>query len=806
MALSGTVKGKVTQNSGTFSYYMSWSATQNKSTNESTITVKHYWTKTAGSSAAFDSVNKRRYGININGSLTEGTKRMDYNPWPSDTTISTATHTVPHEPDGTKTITISAYANGTAGSYGPSNASAESGDCTVSTTVILDPIPRAAQLLTASNFTDETNPTVTYSNPAGTIADVQMCIADTNGQTQYVPYRSLPATGTSYTFELTDDEKESLIKAVPDGTNQMYVNFYIKTYLNGALVDDLRHLTRIFEVVNSTPEISYTIKDTGAASTKLTKDSSVIIKGFNYVTASMTPTYKKYATAKAQTITNGSTTINGTSANFNNIENGNFIFYVKDSFGNEVSKPVDVTAKMIDYTKLTCNITPNTPTADGDLAVKISGKYFNNTFGSKGVQNDLKVYWHIKENDGEYEDWVSVNSNDIVKTDDNTYETTIILTGLDYRSMYKVQAMASDSINTSGVLSPERITKSTPVFNWGENNFDINVPLTVDNIGCNNIFGGGLETGSFDSNTGAKQTNANNYRNTDFVEVEPNTGYVMFVNGATQRFVILYYDSSKTFITESRSVSDNGIFATPSNAKYINFRCYQDDFVSNYSSLKIEITKASPINNLVDIIYPIGSIYHSSNNANPGVLFGGEWEQIKTYTGGELIAFGVGATNGDGTWYADKTDILFSNLLNKGFTIENYVGEILKPASGTIYVNPTDIVGMIEVVYTVSGLGEAGLRGFWFLGNYNTLPSQISMLPSSGWNALISGPVGYGYGGCSHNFMYKFNDATTEGFFINPRAQAYGGGFTPSSGGVGCSLQVKAFAKAGVTYVWRRTA
>lgn len=32
---------------------------------------------------------------------------------------------------------------------------------------------------------------------------------------------------------------------------------------------------------------------------------------------------------------------------------------------------------------------------------------------------------------------------------------------------------------------------------------------------------------------------------------------------------------------------------------------------------------------LVDILYPIGSIYISTNNTNPSLLFGGNWVQIK---------------------------------------------------------------------------------------------------------------------------------------------------------------------------------
>ena len=47
------------------------------------------------------------------------------------------------------------------------------------------------------------------------------------------------------------------------------------------------------------------------------------------------------------------------------------------------------------------------------------------------------------------------------------------------------------------------------------------------------------------------------------------------------------------------------------------------------------------IDNIVDIIYPVGSVYMSINNANPKILFGGEWERIEDHfllgTGGSHI-------------------------------------------------------------------------------------------------------------------------------------------------------------------------
>lgn len=46
---------------------------------------------------------------------------------------------------------------------------------------------------------------------------------------------------------------------------------------------------------------------------------------------------------------------------------------------------------------------------------------------------------------------------------------------------------------------------------------------------------------------------------------------------------------------------------------------------------------------LIDVIYPVGSIYMSVNDVNPEILFGGEWEQIKDKF---LLSSGDVYTNG----------------------------------------------------------------------------------------------------------------------------------------------------------------
>ena len=61
---------------------------------------------------------------------------------------------------------------------------------------------------------------------------------------------------------------------------------------------------------------------------------------------------------------------------------------------------------------------------------------------------------------------------------------------------------------------------------------------------------------------------------------------------------------------------------------------------------------------LLNLIYPVGSIYWSSNNTNPGTLFGGTWTQIKDKF---ILAAGDSYTNG-ATGGAATVTLTVSNM------------------------------------------------------------------------------------------------------------------------------------------------
>ena len=261
--------------------------------------------------------------------------------------ISVSKHvTAPHKSDGT----LSGYAKAVWTKGGSSSYTPNSGNVSTSNTVLTE-IPRAATITNAPNFNDTQNPTITYSNPAGSYAtSLQVAIYDNTGTTAYASYRDVAIDGTTYTFNLTTTEKNALLNASTT-VNSLPIRYYIKTVIGGNTYSTYKDAT--FTVSDANPTFTATYQDTNSTVTAITGDDQLIVRNKSTLQINVASlSAKKGATISSVTATiNGVSytgTISGTSATIavgtiNVAENTTAAVKVTDSRSNATTQNLAIT-------------------------------------------------------------------------------------------------------------------------------------------------------------------------------------------------------------------------------------------------------------------------------------------------------------------------------------------------------------------------------------------------------------------------------------------------------------------------------
>ncbi len=114
------------------------------------------------------------------------------------------------------------------------------------------------------------------------------------------------------------------------------------------------------------------------------------------------------------------------------------------------------------------------------------------------------------------------------------------------------------------------------------------------------------------------------------------------------------------------------------------------------------------LDDLVDTIYPVGSIYMSVNNTSPSTLFGGTWEQIKDTF---LLASGDTYANGTTGGSADAVVVTHNHT-----TYETYVlatsgsGVSRNSTAGTTGTKVSNLLQSADTVLRneIQNAGESG--------------------------------------------------------------------------------------------------
>lgn len=381
---------------------------------------------TSGSGTCYCTINGTKYSQSISNS-----QKITHN---SHTVLFNRTVTIAHNADGSKTIAVSAYISHdrfTSNSQGFN--------------VKLTTIPRQANITAAPDFYDTDNPTITYSNPAGdidAITSLQACISLT-GAVADVPYRDISKTGTTYTFNLTQAERNTLLAACPN-SNTLSVRFIIRTVLSGQTYYST--VIKTMTVKNANPTITgSSYADTNSTTTAITQNNQQIIQGNSTISFN----FSSLAALKYATLTKIEITVNAVTVSSNlsgsSVSNKTVAFGVINS-SSDLTASIKLTDSRGNITTQSLNITMlawSLPTAIISCA-RLNNYYSDTTLKVDGSvsslddKNSMTIQYQYKE--------VASSSWSALQTIQDNTPVTI---SLDNTEQWNIRVIVSDRIGST---------------------------------------------------------------------------------------------------------------------------------------------------------------------------------------------------------------------------------------------------------------------------------------------------------------------------------------------------------------------
>lgn len=542
----------------------------NVANNTSNVTVKvQVWRtntgyETYGTGNCYVTID----GVNYSQAITTSQK-FTYNSY---TEVFNRTLNITHNQNGSKTIYVSSYINH---SRFDSNSQGFN--------VNLTNIPRGATITNAPNFTDTGNPTITYSNTAGSqVSSLQACISLT-GSNDDIVYRNIPINGTNYTFNLTQAERNVLLNATSGKTRTVY--FYIKTVLSGNTFYSNKAVT--FSVVNANPTIgSISYADVNSSITAITGNNQWIVRN----KSTLQITLSNLKALKGATLSSATVNINGVVQSFSGIS-GSSLSSVNLNFGTiNVSSNINATIILTDsrgfsstYTKAITVLNYETPYATINLARR--NNFYTQcdllvdcTFSSLNNTNSITIQYQTKK--------VSDSSYGALTTIQNNVETTI---NLDNSYQWNVKIVITDALGSS-VNYVLFVDKGIPLFfvDKDKNSIGINCfPKNDESLEVNGfIVGGVVLCENTQETANVKLTdNASNYKFLEIYYCDNDNTYnsvrVENPNGKNVLLSIQYpYQNGVTYI-KSCLISISGKQITPINYSSMTIRSGQAPTIAN---------------------------------------------------------------------------------------------------------------------------------------------------------------------------------------------------------------------------------
>lgn len=440
------------------------SQTQDIPNNKSTIS----WTlSTKGGASGYYYTGPTK--LYIDGQLVYEKSRVSSG-FPATIGSTSGKLTITHSSNGSKSINISLST-----AIFTQTVSSKTGTWT------LDSIPRAATISAATNFTDTTNPTITYSNPVGTGASALDAFIYSNDEKKaYVNGVGVSRTGTSYTFTLTQAQIDSLLTDSANSSTGLTVKFKLRSTIGGSYYWS-NAVSKTFTVSGGEPTATMTVVDSNEKTKTLTGDENIIVSGQSVASYYITATaYKKASISKYYMRPDNQTTAyEAQGGTLTGPTTNKFVFTVVDSRGKQFTDTI--TKGFVDYIELTANFKSANISLEGETGAKIDieveGQFFEGSFGS--VDNDIMLHYRYSTDNGT--SWIGwIEFDEVPSIGDGKYSATQTISGLSYEGNYKIQVKVEDKLKK--IETNTRDVSLRPVFDWSDTDFNFNVPISINYV------------------------------------------------------------------------------------------------------------------------------------------------------------------------------------------------------------------------------------------------------------------------------------------------------------------------------------
>ena len=450
-------------------------------------------------------------------------------------------------------------------------------------------ITRQAYVTGATDFNDEGNPRITFTNPAGFRINARLEFAGT------VIRRDNIANTGSYTFDLTSAERDLLRSKCPN-SNTLTVREVIATCLSGTTEAFWSWQDKTMSIVNGNPTFSnFEFEDVNPTTLALTGNNQNIIQGFSSVKATIPVEYiataNKYATMSKYSFTCSDVqrdiTYSSDSSTNNTIENvksGVFNVYAIDSRNNstQVTKNANETISYNPLVKGNISIArqngvaeETTLTINGTIDLKDFGQVVNSIQESKYryKTTDSSTWSNYKNITVSVDNEGNISFSNLIQGD--------TADGFDIGNSYNIEVLISDEL--SSVTFTANLGSGIP-----------NIALHKDGVSI---------MGKYDTNEGGLLQIAGKKIYTEEVIYENtsgNTGNITLTQNINRYKKIKIYGKN----------SDVGTDKT-------QYYPAQEFFTNNDNDIQIQLSWTSNGNG---IVYPAGT-YYGINNTSMTILF-----------------------------------------------------------------------------------------------------------------------------------------------------------------------------------------